>query len=288
MKKFRSAFSLIEISIVILVIGLIVAGIAQANRLVNRSAMTSAQAQTNSSPVPLIDGLVYWIETTAEKSFLAAEAKDNTAITAWYNANPTANFNIGNTTSVTGTPKYFVKKLNNLPTITFDGSSYFNLPAGTVPYGDSEYSAFFVVKPASATCNCMVLSSGKGTGNVLNSFGFNGSDVFINSWGSDNTTFGSGLSAKFHIYSVIYTSGSSSRTVNSNVDGTAQTADTDNANPRSSTTDNNRLGADSADTAAGIFSGEIAEIVVYARTLKTDEISDVHQYLSKKWRIRLN
>src|ERR1051325_5743143 len=88
--RIKRAFSLIEIAIVVLVIGLIVAGIAQAGRLITKSTLTSARSTTNSSPVPLVDNLVLWLETTSEESFNASEAKDGLKVSFWKNIAPNA------------------------------------------------------------------------------------------------------------------------------------------------------------------------------------------------------
>lgn len=291
MKKFKSAFSLIEISIVILVIGLIVAGVTQANRLVSKSAITSAQAQTSSSPVPLIDGLTFWVESTSEKSFLSTEAQEGLAISSWFNINPVGIYGIGNGTQTgTARPTYKEKIQNNLPVARFDGTDDFlSLPDGTVPSGDNEYTVFIVASVDTNTCDCDILSSGDGltTANSQNSFGFNGSDVFINRWGltAHDGTWGSALSGKFHIYSVVYTPGST-QARSGRVDGTA-TNDLPTI-ARASLATYNRIGAKSVATAAGFFDGDIAEIIAYSKALKTEEIDDVQKYLSKKWKIRLN
>lgn len=293
MKKFKSAFSLIEISIVILVIGLIVAGITQASRLVAKSALTSAQAQTSSAPVAVIDGLVLWLESTSDKSFLEAEAKDGTALSTWNNINPTMVYGIGTgtQTSATHRPTYKAKGQNNLPVVVFSTATegeedYFDLPDGSVPYGDADYTAFIVAQATSA-CTCSVISSGAASsGNDSNTFGFDGSAAFINTWGTNNYTFGSSLTGKYHIYSVVYSSGSS-RTRDARVDGTAADQDTP-AGARASTAVHNRVGANNASSAAGFLDGEVAEIIMYSKALKSDEIDDVQKYLSKKWRIKLN
>ncbi|MFM2200772.1 MAG: hypothetical protein RL769_827, partial [Pseudomonadota bacterium] len=67
--KSPKAFSLIELSIVILIIGILVAGVTQSSRLVKRIRLLTAQNITNSSPVPTIKDLALWYESTLERSF---------------------------------------------------------------------------------------------------------------------------------------------------------------------------------------------------------------------------
>jgi prepilin-type N-terminal cleavage/methylation domain-containing protein len=46
-----TAFSLIELSIVILVIGLLIAGAIQGSKMISKAALSSARTLTESSPV---------------------------------------------------------------------------------------------------------------------------------------------------------------------------------------------------------------------------------------------
>jgi prepilin-type N-terminal cleavage/methylation domain-containing protein len=68
-KNTQKAFSLIELSIVILIIGILVAGVTQSSRLVNEIRLSSARSVTQSYPVYSIPGISSWIETTLESSF---------------------------------------------------------------------------------------------------------------------------------------------------------------------------------------------------------------------------
>lgn len=55
--KSNKAFSLIELSIVILIIGILVAGVTQSSRLINQIKLSLAQSITRSSDVNSIDNL---------------------------------------------------------------------------------------------------------------------------------------------------------------------------------------------------------------------------------------
>jgi len=88
MKNKSRAFSLIELSIVILIIGIIIAGVTQGSRLVREFKLKTAQTLTRSSPVSSIKGLSAWFETSLENSFLESEMDENVAITQWNDINP--------------------------------------------------------------------------------------------------------------------------------------------------------------------------------------------------------
>jgi len=69
MEKNLKAFSLIELSIVILIIGILVAGVTQSSRLISQMRLTSLRNITRSSVVPTIQNLTLWLETTMLESF---------------------------------------------------------------------------------------------------------------------------------------------------------------------------------------------------------------------------
>ena len=70
MKNFhKKAFSLVELSMVILVIGILIAGISQGIDLYQDMRLATARSLTQNSRVGRIDNLELWLETTTEKSF---------------------------------------------------------------------------------------------------------------------------------------------------------------------------------------------------------------------------
>jgi prepilin-type N-terminal cleavage/methylation domain-containing protein len=87
MKK-SSAFSLIELSIVILIIGIIIAGVTQSSSLLAKAKLQSAQVATKSSPVAGISGLAAWFEPTLDESFLSSESEEGSIVTQWNDINP--------------------------------------------------------------------------------------------------------------------------------------------------------------------------------------------------------
>ena len=82
------AFSIIEISVAILVIGILVAGITQASRLVGESGLRVARNLTTNSWVASLDRLVFWYEPTLERGFSTTKAVDKAVISDWNDNNP--------------------------------------------------------------------------------------------------------------------------------------------------------------------------------------------------------
>jgi prepilin-type N-terminal cleavage/methylation domain-containing protein len=136
-KKLKLGFSLIELSIVILVIGILVIGITQGSRIMREAKLKSARALTSSSPVNSISNVVFWVDSVSEKSF-DANVADGSAIATWYDLNPQAN--IPNNAIGSGLPTYTNNAVNGLPVVRFeddDGSNDFLTFDGSAMVGSN-------------------------------------------------------------------------------------------------------------------------------------------------------
>jgi prepilin-type N-terminal cleavage/methylation domain-containing protein len=122
----NKAFSLVEISTVILIIGILIAGISNGLDLYQDYRLTSARQLTNNSIVGRINGLTLWFETTSEKSFEKIKPTNNEPIAKWKNLN----LQISNPIHVFQgdsqfQPQYLDNAINNLPALNFnDGIKY--------------------------------------------------------------------------------------------------------------------------------------------------------------------
>lgn len=88
--KIKKAFSLVEISIVILIIGLLVAGISKASDMIFDAEIKALKSLTKGSRVNRIPNLVLWLETTSEESMKPSERIDQANVTYWSDINPQA------------------------------------------------------------------------------------------------------------------------------------------------------------------------------------------------------
>lgn len=287
----KSAFSVIELSIVILVIGLLIGGVLQGSRLLSKSRLEHARSLTESSPVNSIKGLVAWFETTLEQSFLDSETNNGSTISEWHDISSQGSNNPKNATQSGPElyrPVYSSNNATGLPMIRFyrDGTNdHLMLPDGTVPYNDSPYSVFTIHIPNRTVSINMhyILHSGQSDNNYGNSFGYVSSgsttDYLFNTWNggnpwSTNIPYEQIARQASFIYDTsnryIYTNGS----LNKTIAGGGRTSDSSN----------NVIGGFAY--ASGTFSGHIGEIIIFDRALDTDEREAVEQYLLKKWGIK--
>ncbi len=135
------AFSLIELSIVILIVGILVAGVTQSSRLIKRMRLATAQQITSSSDANSIGDMVLWLEATQDFAFATgtnASFDFNTNIYTDVDR-PSNNDRIGrwndiairNATAkksaiqnaLARQPKYLDDGINGLPALYFDSTS---------------------------------------------------------------------------------------------------------------------------------------------------------------------
>lgn len=135
MKKLslKKAFSPIELSIVILIIGILIAGVTQSSRLIRAAKLQTARTFTKSSPVSSVPDLVAWWETTLEESFGGVEPEEApdggaSGVATWHDINPRSSVkNNAVSPSSDNNPGYTsqLNTINGLPTLKFDGVNHF-------------------------------------------------------------------------------------------------------------------------------------------------------------------
>ena len=123
LKKHQKAFSLVELSMVILIIGILIGGISQGIDLYEDFRINTAKTLTLNSRVGRVPDLVTWIETSMNNSFDDVEEKDGLTLTNWYDINPTITPNSKKnfTQATSGLRPYYNKNVDNgLPAVKFD------------------------------------------------------------------------------------------------------------------------------------------------------------------------
>ncbi len=304
--KKRRAFSLIELSIVILIIGIVVAGITQGSRLVREMRIQAAASLTKSSGINGIKGLSMWLETTSSSSITSStrglNPDDNDKVAGWNDINSQKSGKINVTqTSDSLRPTYIVDGIGNLPSIKFDGTDYLSSLAsagGSVPLDANSdnftYVAVWLSNTNSASHvifeqNTTTSQNGKRAAMLLvnNKYGFSGqvNDAFGASYGTSSSphisvmTVGqaNGVNDANLTVKVYTNSNNASYTLTLTGGATKQNVGVDAFYIGAKVTNNGE-----------ILNGMISEIIIFDRVLMKEEISEVMNYLSKKYRIKLS
>ncbi|MFM7620070.1 MAG: prepilin-type N-terminal cleavage/methylation domain-containing protein [Alphaproteobacteria bacterium] len=306
------AFSLIELSIVILIIGILVAGVTQSSRLINQVRLTSARSLTFGSPVYTIKDLYSWQDAVSEKSFIDSEASNNTAISTWYDINPTAlsdRINFVQTDNARK-PIFISNAINGLPGLYFNGAYFLRSERNVLPFFGMGSATIFMVFIADNVAgqkfmlmhpiaNCAKnaeigigvanivsgnfgVHAGCGIGTITNGNVISVSQPTIVSMAFLSSPLTAGTTANIKIFKnggtelPLVGSGGSYTQSMGGVYGNAISPLLIGLRD-----DNNNGGYNSG------FVGDIGEIIIYSRTLNTEERQAVEKYLSKKWGIAI-
>ncbi len=294
MKK-KSAFSLVEISIVIVIISVIIAGALQGSRVVRKSRLLEAQILTEKSPVNDISDLISWHETSLDSSFNEDEAKDGASVSTWYDHNPNALTKKNATQATALNQPKFIKNVfyGSIPALRFDGEDFLNFN-GSELIGTS-YTMFIVEQRRAAGARLPLI--GGDDNPVDQNIRFTYQDNFIVVAQQGN---GVGVGTKCsvpaytspvpRIHSLIHnpvpigTLGilPGSRYWLNGGGSNGESNDTTNVDYLIAY-DSPFFGRNGSD----YFNGDIAEVILFKRALQDGERLMVEDYLSKKYNIAI-
>jgi prepilin-type N-terminal cleavage/methylation domain-containing protein len=298
----KQAFTLIELSIVLLIVGILITGVVTYSRLVKQMKLTTIKQITYSSPVAGIKGLSLWLETTLDNSLTGAvnpiNPDENEKIISWNDINPQTSTRVivsqstdslRPTLTTTGT-------LNELPGIKFDGTQYLSTikaNGGNIPLnaGDDSFTLITVFQTnVNSGVNQSVIEqnstnssqpSGARASLLLSSlatYGFCGEGV-------DYWSCQTYLPKTPYISAIIVNDSGLTKIYSNSTSSTC-----------SSTINSNTLNISDAGFFIGVkgtslverMNGVIYEIIIFDRVINTEELNDTMRYLSKKYAIKLN
>jgi prepilin-type N-terminal cleavage/methylation domain-containing protein len=287
-RKLKNAFSLIELSIVILIVGILVAGVTSSSRLIKRMKITVAQNLTQSSPVPSIKDLAVWYESSLDKSFIDSEESDGTPITTWFDNNIQSSFKYDfKQATVANQPKFSEGIINNLPAVRFDGVDDHML-ASQVGINSKGLTAFVVGQRVAYGGSFQVSLAGLAAGQTDDT---NSGSVVA--FADFNTFFISGTSSQWFTNSLTHNGNGSPYILDTVFSGTTNiiylngVASAGYSITTNFLIDSLRVGCKFSTAPAYFFNGYIAEIIIYSRALNTEERKAVEGYLSKKYSIKV-
>lgn len=294
MLKKPSAFSLIEISIVLLIIGILVAGVTQASRMIAAARLQTAQTLTVSSPVNSITNLILWLEPSLDGNVVSSTNTSNPEngdkVSTWKDNNPqlTAKTNLTQATD-SMRPLYSTNSLNGLPAIQFDGTNDYYAISNIV---SQNYSLFVVMKTSVAGASGhaflgkqIVTSEVSGATNDVVPLSIGGGFVKTFTGSPDSTLTGTTTVSDNKAHVLCTTRNETSGARNIYVDGTADGSDTG----RTGILNANAFTTIGGDIINGrYFGGYVGEIIIFDRVLKAEERTSVTSYLAKKWSVVVN
>jgi len=289
-KNNRKGFSLIEISVVILIIGVLIAGISQAYDMIDDAALKGARSLSKSSRVGRVKDLVLWLDVTAEGSPLTSankQAVDADLVAFLKDSNPRSSNRLTLTTANSANyPTYNANKMGGLPGLYFNPTSTGDYLKLTDRFDNStgEYTIYLVYQPVviPTSGSNVIMEKRSASGLVfpykleIESTGFykfSDSNAFV--YGAKKASNGK--------VNLIRFSRSSAGALTILVDDVSSTV----AGSSTSVINSDELiiGAQNATAISNYANGRIGELVIFERDLKLTEENDIETYLYKKWKL---
>jgi prepilin-type N-terminal cleavage/methylation domain-containing protein len=279
----KKAFSLLEMSVVLIVVGILMTGIIKGSALMRSSGLDSARLFTKNSPVPNIEGLVAWYETAAADSFKVSEAYDGAQTTTWYDLSPSSIILQKNALTRTASSALTYKSvgINNIPSLNFSGSS--NITLSNFYQGASAHSTIFLVFRPTTSISLTLLdsiSSGSTT-----SIGITSTAVALNAGSAvstDTVTNSASFALNNNYIVAAYLNDSSSKAYVNNTKTPAG-----NGTISAGTNSLTGLTLGSNKSGGNNFTGLISEVIIYNRPLQSSDRNDVFKYLANKYKIQV-
>ena len=278
------AFTLIELVIVVAIIAILVTAVVQGSLMINASRISGAKSFTSKSPVPNIDGLIAWYETSGADSIKSGQNYDGARTSEWRDISPNSLVTQRNklTRTASSAVTYVAEGINKIPSIKFSGGANIVLSGfyqGTFP----QYTIFVVFSPLaapSATAQTILDSGATNTSSIA----IKNNTVALNAGSTVETGTGTTTAAFYinnpYIVAVYFNNTSSQVFVN---DVTAQTG-SGYLSPGTNQLTGLTIGTARGGSIGGL-NGLISEIIIYNRPLKFAERHDVFKYLSEKYKI---
>lgn len=295
----KTAFSVVELSVILLFIGILIVGVVvNKDKLTSKANLTNLISASNNSPVRDMDGLTIWYDVANSDGFKKSEIVEDREISLLKNVSPQNYRNIDVEQTVSANrPKYKLDS-NGVPYLDFDGTNDYLQSSATISGHEISYPdqiTVFIVQEYRGGDTCTFSWVDHISTNKINLLAA-WSDNFIY-WSSSNGTPGSGrvVTAKpsnfDNKWNLVTVMRKNSVTTNNGIIKVNGGLDLDYSNTVTDTlgvSDKAFFQLGSYESGTYPFNGGIREFILFKRELSTSEINEVEQYLSNKWDIDLS
>lgn len=285
-KTFNTAFSLVEMSVILMIISAIIVGMIKSQALIKKARLSNSQTLTKNSSIKDMSDIVAWYEPSLETSFLFNEQKDGTQISVWQDSNLNgASKNNAEQTSSANRPKFYTEVFNgSIPAIRFDGTDDFMPFNGSQLIGTS-YTIFVVAQRASNSSLLMFLGGSDSSSNSNLNVGYaSNTSVRHSHYGANTNDF---TVAAFSdptptIHTFLFNKATGQKYWQN---GGVNPEDSDGS---FTTAISSYSGSAIGRYLGNYFRGDIAEIIIFNRAVKTEERQMIETYLSQKYGISIS
>ena len=284
---YSKAFTIVELSVVITILAVMIIGITSTKLMIRKARLANAQSLTQKSVINEINSdLVAWYETSLESSFLFNEIKnDGSNISTWKDNNTYAiNKNNASNLTTVSQPKYYQNAFyDSVPAIRFDGNDDF-LNFNCNKIAKSSYTIFVVEQRRSnKSVNYFIGGSNVGVNETIHLGYRSNTSITQAHYSNDFDTPVAGYnSVEPKLFTFVYNFNIGKQI---SINGKAPVV----ANPIQSSPllscNNVALGKYAS---SYFYNGDLAEIIMFKRSLKTEEIEAIENYLGSKYGISVS
>jgi type II secretory pathway pseudopilin PulG len=281
----KLGFSLLEISVIILIIGILIASVSSGRSIIKKSRITSAQTLSANSPVSAVDTLAIWLEPVMSDSISEDETHEGKKISGWQNM---TNYFAPQKFNIIGDPSYKESSINKIPSINFDGNDAIDINNAIRHITGSNFAIFIVEKRDDKTGK-LIASNNIEVEYVDNKFKITQNTTaiqtdhavadgpainYISFASYQNGAAPAGTT--YYRNQGVFIDSNSGEKINHTIQDTSTSI--------IPTISNATLGDD--DDTSG-FKGDISELIIYGQSLTFLELDEVLKYLSTKYQIEL-
>lgn len=286
MTKFdKSAFSLLELAVVVIIIGLISTALVKGVSIIRTSRLSAARQLTINSKVGEIDGLVAWYETSMIESFKKNETADESNLSAWYDISPGSIVEQKNTLTKTAGSDfvYEIDGINSLPSVKTSSNGKISL--STFYQGNAALMTVFIVfRPLTAPSSTQMVLLDSSTAGSTTTIGIKNDKVCLNMGSAveAGTINPPNFTTNSNYILTTYVGGTAGSRVYVS-DATTPTGGAASFAAGSNPITGLTVGANK--TGSSGFTGLTSEILIFNRFLSVNERKAVMSYLGKKYKI---
>ena len=275
----RTAFSLLEISIVLVIISILTTIIISSTTLLKLAHLNSARNITKSAVARDISGMILWLDAVSAASFDDEFIEDGDEVTNWNDIKSShLEPYVATQATAINKPIYHDNILNKLPAVTFDGVNDFLSIANFQANG---YLTVFVVGQFVPAASFFIEQSSDASSSNGFYFNGNGNAPTTVSRSSDSTNINNSgwFGERLGVAVMRYNGTNISYKLNNGA--FINSADPDATN--NIVIDDLFIGARNG--TSNFTNGNFGEIIIYDRALTDNEVDKVVTYLDQKWDI---
>ncbi len=275
------AFSLFEVAAILIIIGILIAGVFAGISLIKKSRIQAAQNLTKSSPIAGVSSNALWLESSLGDSFLDSESNDSAAVSTWTDQKVA-----GSKSSITavGTGPTYANTINYIHAVKFSGSTSNYLKIADASFlNGTDYTIVVLEKRQTASAgNFLSTTDASDVVDDKLAIGYASDGVINHSHNSANYTVTPKVSAYANSTETprlfVFTQ-SSTEGQKTYINGTLSAQDTSKTALLS--------GVTTLAIGKG-YTGEIGEIAIFTKALPIPDRKVIEDYIGKKWTRKLN